>query len=69
MNKINIIVIRWNGVKFVNSQPCKYCNRLLENLGVKNIYYSDDDGDIIYERVKNLKTDHLSMARRFGLDL
>lgn len=38
-------------------------------MGVKTIYYSDEDGDITYERVNDLHSEHLSIARRSGLDL
>jgi len=53
----------------MNSRPCKHCSKMLRNIGVKTIYYSDEDGDISYEKVKYLHSDHLSLARRAGLDL
>lgn len=69
MRNVSVIVIRWNGYRFMNSRPCKHCSKMLRNIGVKTIYYSDEDGDITYERVKDLHSEHLSFARRAGLDL
>ena len=53
--KVNMIVIRtnWKGEKLMMSKPCKNCVRtsmyLLEKKGykLKNIYYSDIDGNIV----------------------
>lgn len=69
MNNVSVLVIRWNGSRFMNSRPCKHCSDMLKQMGVKTIYYSDEDGSISYERVKDLHSDRLSFARRSGLDL
>ena len=32
------------------SKPCPACSRLIKNLGIKNVYYIDEDGDFVKER-------------------
>ena len=32
------------------SKPCEACSKLIKELGIKNVYYIDEDGDFIKER-------------------
>jgi len=32
------------------SKPCPACSKLIKNLGIKNVYYIDEDGDFVKER-------------------
>jgi hypothetical protein len=67
MKNITVLVIRWNGNKFANSKPCKHCILYMKALGVKKIYYSNDAGKIIKEKIKEMQNEHTCMARRiFG---
>jgi len=44
----NILVIRINKNYILkNSKPCKYCMKYLKYVGIKKVYYSDKDGDIV----------------------
>ena len=58
--KIQIIVIRWNGHRFVNSKPCINCINFMKFVGIKEIYYSNNNGDIVSEKIKNITTSHKS---------
>lgn len=69
MRGVSILVIRWRHDSFRSSRPCKHCSEMLRNVGVKIVYYSEDDGSITYERAKDLQSTHLSFARRSGLDM
>lgn len=60
-----IIVIRWNGTRLMNSKPCCRCCALMKTYKIKNVIYSDENGEIIIERVKDIKTNHESMYNRF----
>jgi len=33
--------------RFKISKPCAHCTHILKMFGIKNIYYSNDEGDII----------------------
>lgn len=52
LKRIDIIVIKFNGIRLSNSRPCWHCIRSLYILSYKkgyrigNIYYSDDIGNI-----------------------
>lgn len=64
MNRATIYVIRVNAHgKLANSKPCAHCTKFLKKSGVKNIYYSVDDG-LIYDKIKNLTSDHISHGQR-----
>jgi hypothetical protein len=66
LRNISVLVVRWTGKEFKNSRPCKHCCGLLKKLGIKNIIYSDDSGNLVSERASRIKSDHLSFARRAG---
>jgi deoxycytidylate deaminase len=64
MSGISILVIRWNGFEFRDSKPCKHCSEHMKALGLKSVYYSNDDGSITRSRIKNLESNHVCMARQ-----
>lgn len=65
-NKCHILVIRLNSNnKLVNSKPCQHCIESLRNTKIKNIYYSDSDGQIVCEKIKYATTTHVSAGNRF----
>ena len=37
--------------------------------GIKNIHYSDENGDIITEKIKIMETEHISVAHKRFLGL
>jgi len=43
------------------SKPCKHCIEFLKNIGIKKIYYSDDNSNIIYENINSIENNHISM--------
>lgn len=46
--RCSILVIRLNQKdQLVNSKPCPFCLELIQDEGIKNIYYSDSSGQII----------------------
>ena len=36
------------------SKPCEICQKLLEHIGIKTIYYSNEKGEIVREKLENL---------------
>lgn len=47
LSDLNIMVIRKSKTKLSNSKPCKNCMNLIKETGIKNIYYSTTEGEII----------------------
>lgn len=60
-----MMVIRVSKKGTINqSKPCINCLNYLYLFGIKEVYYSDDNGEIIKEKVRNLDTNHHSFTAR-----
>jgi len=78
MNNVQILVIRIGGDRsndnnsndrnrkdtFINSKPCMHCINYMRSLGIRKIYYTDNTGDIIYEKINEMHSTHISMMRK-----
>lgn len=48
----SILVYRMNKVGQVGmAKPCSMCRKLIEYIGIKNIYYTNQNGEIVLEKV------------------
>ena len=70
--KVNIVIVRLKKDNtFSNSKPCIHCfnriKRLPQQKGykVKNIYYSNSQGEIIKTRLNKFTTDHISSGNLY----
>lgn len=61
----NILVIRVNNDILKNSRPCNSCIDKLQRLGINKVYYSNEDGDIIYEYVHNMPRLHECSSNKY----
>lgn len=66
LQNINMLVIRISKTnKLQNSKPCAICIQIMKNLPekkgyrIRNIYYSNDNGEIIKSNLKTLENDDL----------
>lgn len=66
-SKISLIVIKKtnNTGSLCISKPCVSCIRIMKLLKMKNIYYSDSNGDIILEKINNISSCHESQMLKF----
>lgn len=57
LKKYSILVIRikHDTGKLVNSKPCYDCIKAMRKCGIKKVYYSDDNGNIVMERVNRIE--------------
>jgi len=46
------------------SRPCRECIRLLASYGVTRIFYTNDDGTVTIEKVREMKSTHSSAGYR-----
>lgn len=46
--------------QLVNARPCENCLNMMKKIGINRVYYSDDDGNIISENVKDMISLHSS---------
>lgn len=62
---MDILVIRTNkNLTLSNSRPCNHCINKMISLGIRKVYYSDKNGNIIYEYVEEMEKYHISSANR-----
>jgi len=59
-------VIRINFLgELVNSRPCACCVDYLKDLGfIRYVYYSNEHGEIVRERISEMISTHLSIGTR-----
>ena len=50
-------------VRLGMSKPCKHCIRLLKDVGIKRVYYSDE-GSFVCEKISEIQTTHVSRGNR-----
>lgn len=70
LEPINLLVIRFSkNNKIQSSKPCANCIQTMKTLPqkkgykIKNIYYSNDYGEIVKSSIKNLETEGLHYSR------
>jgi deoxycytidylate deaminase len=64
MSSISILVIRWKGDAFRYSKPCSCCVSILKTVGIRKVYYSNNEGDIEIDKTDEICTNHLSTYYR-----
>jgi cytidine deaminase len=63
---LDIIVIRINkNLSLQNSRPCTQCIEKLYKLGIRKVYYSNEDGHIVGEFVEQMEKTHISSGTRY----
>lgn len=66
---IDIIIIRTkhlcNGqITLRNSRPCTDCIDKMTKIGIRKVYYSNSEGEIVYEFLENMIKTHVSSGRK-----
>ncbi len=62
--KLEMFVIRVNQMgNLVNSKPCNTCIYYMQLYGIKSVYYSNEDGVIVKEKLNDITADHLSISQ------
>jgi deoxycytidylate deaminase len=57
-----------NGQQVISgSKPCKHCCMFMKQFGIKAVYYSNDEGQMVREKISEIKSTHVSLARRAAL--
>lgn len=60
---MDILIIRLGNPrtnKLRNSRPCNACIEKLYQKGIRRVYYSDENGDIVYEFAESMPKSHIS---------
>ncbi len=51
--------------KLYNARPCINCLNMMKSVGINRVFYSNDDGNIICEKVKDMISIQASVAMRY----
>ena len=64
--KFDIIIIRLRNNTLKNSRPCSHCLHILKLYSniIHKVYYSNTNGNIVYEFLNDMTTTHYSTAYR-----
>lgn len=66
---MDILVIRTNkNLKLSNSRPCNDCINKMNFFGIRKVYYSDKNGNIISEYVEEMEKCHISSGNRIKIN-
>jgi deoxycytidylate deaminase len=67
-SKLRILVIRIdNHGNLINSKPCNNCIEMMRKYGIKKISYSNENGIIITESIKNITGSYSSAYRSINI--
>jgi len=59
--RLSLLVIRLlPSGKLGNSRPCNHCVSLMQQVGLKKVYYSNKEGKIVMEKVQGMPSLHES---------
>lgn len=62
---LDIIVIRVNNNLILkNSRPCNHCIEQLKKIGIRKIFYSNENGIILCEFVDKIQKKHISKGNK-----
>ena len=62
--KLEMFVIRVNQMgDLVNSKPCNTCIYYMQLYGIKSVYYSNEEGEIVKEKLNDITADNLSISQ------
>jgi deoxycytidylate deaminase len=66
---MDLIVIRTTK-NFVlgNSRPCNHCIEKMIKIGIRKVYYSNSNGEIVCEYVKDMVKQHICSSIRYKLN-
>jgi hypothetical protein len=65
-SQIDLLVIKHSSDKLGMSKPCAHCTDIIKKIGIRSIYYSNAQGDIINVRVRDLSSEHLTQSAKLG---
>lgn len=61
---LDLVVIRNKNNNLQNSRPCSACIDKLQKAGIRKVYFSDENGEIVHEVVENMEKTHISSNSR-----
>lgn len=67
MINLDIIIIRISPKDSVlkNSRPCNHCIDTLRKFNIKRVYYSNEYGEIVCEKIEDMKKMHICSGDKF----
>lgn len=64
LKKTDILVFRISCDEIKNSKPCCECIETLKYFNIRGIYYTCENGLLVYEKISDIQTNHRSQMTR-----
>ena len=69
LKKLTLVVVRYDRRgQLCDSKPCQACITLMRVFGIQKVTYSDENGDMITEKVSDIENRPSKGMRGFGID-
>jgi len=64
LKKTDILVFRTSATGIKNSKPCSQCIETLKYFNIRGVFYTSENGVLVYEKISNIKNNHRSQMTR-----
>ena len=64
MKKTDIMVFRVSSAGIKYSKPCCECIKTMKKFNIRRVYYSLDNGALVYEKISEIHSTHRSQMTR-----
>lgn len=64
LKKTDILVFRTSATGIKCSKPCCECINTLKNFNIRGVYYTSENGVLVYEKISDIKSHHRSQMTR-----
>lgn len=67
--KIDLYVTRvdWNG-NYANARPCMFCTSFIKYHGIRKVYYTLNDSEVVVIKAKDMDTSYLTYSQKNHID-
>jgi len=60
LKKTDILVFRTSATGVKYSKPCCECIKTLNNFNIRGVYYTSENGVLVYEKISDIQNNHRS---------
>lgn len=64
LKKTDILVFRTSATGIKYSKPCSDCIKTLKYFNIRGVYYTSENGVLVYEKISDIQSNHKSQMTR-----
>ena len=64
LKKTDILVFRTSVTGIKNSKPCSQCIETLKYFNIRGVYYTSENGVLVYEKMSDIQNNHQCQMTR-----